>query len=35
MLPAAFEPAIPAIERQYTYALGLSTTGIGKSNKYT
>jgi len=27
--PAGIEPAIPAIERQKTYALDITTTGIG------
>jgi hypothetical protein len=29
MLPAGFEPAIPASERLQTYALDCAATGIG------
>jgi hypothetical protein len=34
MLPAGFEPAIPARERQETHALDCAATGIGMFLRY-
>ena len=34
MLPAGFEPAIPASERPQTHALDRAATGIGTSASY-